>query len=92
MAWHITEDKIDNGHEVGNFWSNWRDGVNTLEKCQKACKFKFRLLDDDGQVYYEGYSNDKDSEKAFMPLDNFGMPNAGCTEIQYWENGKWETL
>lgn len=84
MAWYISEDHVDD-MEVGQFNSNWRDGVNTLEKCKAACKLKFRMYDDDGELYYEGYSNDSDSEKAFEPLDHFGMPNAGCTEIRYWE-------
>ena len=93
MAWYIDKDLVDDGVEVGNFWSNWIDRGNTLEKCKRACKYKFRMLDDDGNLYYEGYSNDCNSEKAFAPLDDFGMPNAGCTEIQYKNNlGKWETL
>lgn len=54
--------------------------------------FKFRMLDDDGEVYYEGESDDSDSEEAFAPLDDYGMPNVGCTSIQFWEKGKWETL
>jgi len=51
----------------------------------------FRLLDDDGEVYYRGRSSDSSS---FGPLDDFGAPNAGCTEIQYWhkERRRWETL
>ena len=52
----------------------------------------FRLLDDDGVVYYEGLSDDSDSEAAFAPLDDYGMPNAGCTSIQYKRGTKWETL
>lgn len=54
--------------------------------------YKFRLYDDDGNLYYEGYSDDNSSEKAFAPLDDYGMPNDGCTEIRYLENGKFETL
>ena len=33
------------------------------------------------------------SEEGFEPLDQFGTPNAGCTEIRYLEKGgKWVTL
>jgi len=54
---------------------------------------KFRLLDDDGEPYYLGrFFGDPSSEEAFAPLDDFGAPNAGCTEIQYLNNGQWETL
>jgi hypothetical protein len=51
---------------------------------------KFRLLDDDGIVYYEGRSGDSSD---FGPLDDFGMPNAGAARIQYWVAGKgWAEL
>ena len=55
---------------------------------------RFRMLDDDGEVYYEGRSDSRDDENAFGPLDNFGMPNAGCTSIEYLDpaTGRWETL
>lgn len=44
------------------------------------CVYKFRMLDDDNEVYYEGRCNKPDS---FAPLNDFGMPNAGATMIQY---------
>ena len=54
----------------------------------------FRLLDDDSIIYFEGIAElDKcDSEEGFDPLDDFGMPSYGCTEIQYKELDGWETL
>jgi len=54
--------------------------------------YQFRMLDDDKNVYYAGLSSDCESESAFNPLDDLGMPDAGCTEIQYMRAGKWETL
>ena len=60
----------------------------------------FRLLDDDGEVYYEGRrleTSDADegygAETEFAALDGFGKPNAGCT-IQQEKNqdGKWEAI
>lgn len=58
---------------------------------------KFRLLDDDDIVYYEGYYIGPDNETEFAPLDDFGMPNSGCTSIQYREYDsdgvlQWVTL
>lgn len=55
---------------------------------------QFRLLDDDGEVYYVGVIDTVycSEAKAFSPLDDFGTPNAGCTEMQYFENGEWKTL
>lgn len=54
----------------------------------KELTHKFRMLDDDRELVYEGRSHDSSS---FAPLDNFGMPNAGCTIIQYWDKG-WKDL
>ena len=55
---------------------------------------KFRLKDDDGEIYYEGmiFESDMTETTGFEPLDEFGMPNAGCTSIEYLENGKWVPL
>jgi hypothetical protein len=53
---------------------------------------KFRMLDGDGQVYYEGLCIEgKDASGLFAPLENFGTPDSGCTDIQYW-NGGWKSL
>lgn len=50
----------------------------------------FRMYDDDGNLYYEGYCLGDD---LFAPLDDFGRPNAGCTEIHYKnEEGYWDIL
>lgn len=55
---------------------------------------RFRMLDDDGELYYEGriLIDDEQDEEAFGPLNDFGMPNAGCTEIQYKRDRKWTAL
>ena len=47
---------------------------------------RFRMLDDDGEINYEGYIVGSDES---APLDNFGEPHAGCTSIQVQENGAW---
>lgn len=90
MAWYISKDHIDDGDAVGQWNGHFKD--SRLETAKRVCTHKFRMYDDDGELYYEGYSNDKNGEKAFDPLDDFGMPNAGCTEIKYLEKGMWETL
>lgn len=55
--------------------------------------FKFRLLDDDGEVYFYGYSSSCDDEDAFEPLDCYGEAY-GCTAIEYKdpETGEYEQL
>lgn len=53
----------------------------------------FRLFDDDRTLVYEGlFLGDATSEEAFGPLEDFGMPDAGCTYIEYLVDGRWEVL
>jgi hypothetical protein len=54
---------------------------------------KFRLYDADGELYYSGtFIGDSESEEGFGPLDDYGKPAVGTTEIRYLRNGKWEQL
>lgn len=55
-----------------------------------GCEYSFRLLDDDGNVYAYGMSND---DSSFEPLDYYAY-NYGVTEIQYKnpKTGRYETL
>jgi hypothetical protein len=50
----------------------------------------FRMRDGDGNIIYEGFS----SAENFDPLDDYGQPNFGCSDIQYLnlKTNKWETL
>lgn len=67
----------------------------------KACKdaingvFPFRLYDDDGELYFSGYSDtpfsQMDSDTAFLPLDQFGAAY-GCTYMCVLEAAVWEQL
>jgi hypothetical protein len=53
---------------------------------------RFRMLDGDDEVYYLGRlwdERDKRDIEWFGPLDDFGRPFAGCTAIEYFEDGKW---
>lgn len=59
----------------------------------------FKLYDDDGILYYEGYLHPENAEKhheydaEFAPL-NWAMADSGCTEIKYRnkDTGKYETF
>ena len=91
----ITKDLINNG-EYNNhvFVSTMNKGDKKqalIERLTPKCIHKFRLLDDDGVIYLYGLSNSNDDERAFIPLDYY-MYDLGCTEIQYFNNGVWETL
>jgi hypothetical protein len=90
--WKITTDRIGDNYSVG--LEGPGDAPETIP-AHWECD-RFRMLDDDGEVYYHGvvYAEDLDSEEAcFGPLDDFGTPNAGCTIIQRRnEAGEWETI
>ena len=61
-------------------------------KPHEGMPHKFRCLDDDGEVYFYGYSSSCDDENAFDPLDFEGL-GYGCTSIEYKnERGEWEEL
>jgi hypothetical protein len=54
---------------------------------------KFRMLTDDDEILYEGvFVDENDKYDGFEPKDDFGEPNAGCTTIEYLEDGVWKTL
>lgn len=86
--WKITKDKIDNGLSVGRTSADFNEA-----KWVAAEKTKFRLLDDDGEIYFYGeYDGINGSEsEAFAPLDEWGTA-FGCTEMEYKKDGEWKTL
>lgn len=48
--------------------------------------YTFQMSDDDGDLYYTGrmITDEGSSEDAcYGPLGDYGMPNAGCTDIRY---------
>ena len=65
--WIITNDLMDSGKKVGTASRNY-DEANT-----GLLKHRFRLLDDDAEIYYVGLSDDCASQHAFAPLYDFGQ-------------------
>ena len=84
--WTITNDLVYDGKKVGTSSCNYDEAKAAL------LQHRFRLLDDDGEIYYEGLSDNCDSQRAFAPLDDFGQGYAGCTEIHYFTDGAWRQL
>jgi len=82
--WLITRDYISEGESKGVSSRSYKGE-------RKALQHKFRMKDDDGNVYYHGVSDD---DSAFEPLDHFGMGMAGCTCIEYQNPATkaWEIL
>lgn len=91
-AWIIDEDHLD-GEGTGT--TGPRDApAELLTKLTGTSEGdKFRMYDDDEELYYSGRLLG-DDPSLFEPLDDYGTPNAGCTEIRYRndEKGVWETL
>lgn len=90
MKWVITKSSDNTNVGVSN---TGRLKLADIEAYKQDCYTRFRLLDDDGNVYYEGWCQDlkyQSSDTAFEPMDAF--ENEGVTEMQYVENGKWVTL
>ena len=94
-GWRIIRDCIGDGEAVGVIGP--RDISSVLRQLlQDGCGQKFRLYDDDGILYYEGRMmmedsriRPSDSECALAPLDDYGAPDSGCTEIHWLVNGEW---
>lgn len=98
-GWIIDTDHIDNGTDNGVIGPRNIDPDAAVRlKKDPECGERFRMYDDDGELYYSGrilfdlFDDTDGYEVEFAPLDDFGMPNAGCTEIRYWQAGKWVTL
>jgi hypothetical protein len=83
-AWIIDVDYVDSDADVG--LTGPRNAPEVLLKRLKAGEGeRFELWDDDDELYYVGriLYLDPDTPGGNEPLDDFGMPNAGATEICY---------
>jgi hypothetical protein len=98
VYWVITKDKISSGRgAVGTEGPGHILRKFPKRPPEKGVKWqKFRMLDDDGNIYYYGKIYLRDDliggEAEFSPLWDFGEPYAGCTEIQYREGSRWVPL
>jgi len=82
--WVITKDRIS---EPGEKSAVGVMGPGACDENLKSNPQRFSLYDDDGECYAEGmlYSTDEEynyEEALFSPLNNFGLPNWGCTQIK----------
>jgi hypothetical protein len=98
-GWLITEDLLaaqygDLSNESGVCGPNGIDPA-VRAKLDAGSGLRFRMYDDE-ELYYEGRYLHLDFPEVpdFEPLDDFGMPNAGCTRIDFYnpETRQWETL
>lgn len=75
--------------------------ADLLARLDKGEGRKWKIYDDDGELYYSGRIVFEDPAEevgndipdlAFRPLWDFAAGNAGATEIRYFMDGRWETL
>lgn len=78
--WVITQDHISDGEANGVY-----NGDPAIALDNPKSMSKFEMYDDDGVLYYNGEIYGE--YDGFEPLDNYGMPNAGCTGIKI--DGEW---
>lgn len=89
--WRIDKDYIsDDGDRVGVEGHKFFDFPlveNDLPTTDKL--IRFRMKDDDGEIYYEGeLHNDSEAKNQLMALE-FGKFDAGCTTIEVKVGRKW---
>jgi hypothetical protein len=99
--WIITRDIYgEEGCYAPELRETDRVGVHSrdynAEGFAKADTLPIRLLDDDGELVFEASATRERilksaEERAFEILD-WAMADAGCTELQYCDNGEWQTL
>lgn len=82
--WRITRDKLFEQNGAMHEGDKSEAGTEGPRGCDSHMPTPqhFRMLDDDGEVYYYGVASEG---VDFEPLDDFGTPNAGCTSIEYRE-------
>lgn len=93
-AWLITKDDIAESDADSSVGVTGPQGATDyqIKALMDGEGRTFYLYDDDKELYYTGRAiNDGTSDGEygmdFGPLDDFGLPNAGCTLIK-WEGDK----
>lgn len=101
-AWKITYDHL--GHKKVAIYGPHNMTETQQAKLDAASKRgtgantedvrKFRIYDDDGELYFTGILVGDWEEWGFGPLDDYGAPDSGATEIRYLtdDGEKWESL
>lgn len=87
MAWKIDRDYIDAGAESAV-------GTESLGPKLAGPTFGFRLLDDDGEVYYHGVADEAavvedDEVGGLYEANRWGMGYAGAVDLQIRARDGW---
>lgn len=91
MTFHllITKDCIDNGERNNQYCRNV-PSKKTRKEIRKHGE-KWRLKDDDGNIYFYGFIIMDDDCTGFEPLEVLGY-GYGCTIVEYRRNKVYEVL
>ena len=93
MAYLITKDIIDIDAESEGAFGPCGTKYTPEQIKTHPNRQHFKMKDADGELYYEGYYVEEKGSDEFEPLDCFGMPAAGATEIHYRNsNGSYSIL
>ena len=94
ILWRVHSDHLE-GKEVSVSNVNIVDFSATVAH---GSPMDFKMYDDDGELYYTGQmvcldgSDPFCSLDIFAPLDDYGRPNAGCTELRVFREGTWVVI
>lgn len=82
MAYIITHNLID-----------CKPPKEITDEIVKKFPVKFRLFDDDGELYFEGRMSGNEGQDEFEPEDEIGV-GYGCTETKLFneDTKQWEVL
>jgi hypothetical protein len=92
-AWIITKDCLCQPGDTDETGTIGPRGAtdDQMAKLRNGEGKAFRMYDDDGEHYYNGRIIGQFD--GLEPLEDFGTPNAGATEIRMiGKSGKWETI
>jgi hypothetical protein len=77
MAWKIDRDYLKENEEEGNV------GRESVKPLSDAPRYRFRLRDDDGEVYYGGWFDMADDDEG----DDWESSPYGCWSWGMWDSG-----
>jgi hypothetical protein len=94
MAWKIDRDYIngtvdDICHLPSRVGSEGAITVDGDPLPSDGERVRFRIKDDDGEVYYGGWLNDDEECANQLSALSYGTWDAGATEIEVKRDGKW---
>lgn len=96
--WKIDRDYINDGRDdipsrvgvSGDKTGGDIFGITEVTKLDDTGeKIRFRMLDDDGEVYYGGWLHDDDDCLNQIEASRFGEHDAGAIWIEVKRDGEW---